>query len=524
MPRIDTICPYCEEVTSGVDEYRTDESLITNLACGHTLVKPIESAGQAAYKDIRSLSGKTPFPFQIESAEFAENAGLRWGCLHEMGLGKTVCDLIVHKMHPELFPWMILCKSALKYNWFHEVIDWLGPEYTPQIIDNSKERPYPEFFKVIIVSLDLLRNCPWRTDVKVNSVTIDECQLIKNHQSKRTNAARSICEQVDKISLLSGTPIHNHAGEYFTALNIIRPNIFPTQAGYIRNHVNAYNTGWGVKIGSLSDPKGFKKLTEPFIFRKTREEVMPELPKKFYSMKYDVLGDHVKLAYEKEEEEFSEEYGRAGCSAANFTNILAYLSRMRHLTGLSKIEMTSDFVMDFLRDTDRKMVVFYHHQDVGNILATRLNNLCAAEGFSAPLRLTADNPEKRAEYARISAETHWVSRDPNDRILLASTLVAGEGLNLQACSDGVMMERQWTPIKEVQAEDRFVRIGSEASQVNITYMLALETIDEWITELIEGKRSTIAATIDAKEVFDEQGMVAKLAELIFTKGTKKWVH
>ena len=113
-------------------------------------------------------------------------------------------------------------------------------------------------------------------------------------------------------------------------------------------------------------------------------------------------------------------------------------------------------------------------------------------------------------------------KESKSRILIASTLAAGEGLNLQFCSDAILLERQWNPANEEQVEGRFHRFG-QLNNVSVTYMIASGTIDEYFTELVEVKRGIVAATLDKKQIqWDQQSLMKQLAETLITKGRKGW--
>jgi len=107
--------------------------------------------------------------------------------------------------------------------------------------------------------------------------------------------------------------------------------------------------------------------------------------------------------------------------------------------------------------------------------------------------------------------------------MVASTLAAGEGINLQCCSDCLMLERQWNPAKEEQAEARFPRPGQTADKINATYLTALGTIDEFLGEMVEGKRAANKSTLDNKELdWDEASLMRALADAIWKAGNKRW--
>ena len=191
------------------------------------------------------------------------------------------------------------------------------------------------------------------------------------------------------------------------------------------------------------------------------------------------------------------------------------MSKMRHITGISKVEECVDFVTEFLLSTNRKIVVFTHHIDVMGMLELKLNEWCSAGDYGKVLCLKSSmNGDERTNLVKQFRE------DDSKRIMLS---IFTEGVNLQFCSDAVLLERQWNPANEENyAEDRFHRFGQK-NNVSITYMIASGTIDEFFTELVEVKRSIFAATMDNKEIaWNEQSLMKELAEILVTRGKKAW--
>jgi superfamily II DNA or RNA helicase len=124
----------------------------------------------------------------------------------------------------------------------------------------------------------------------------------------------------------------------------------------------------------------------------------------------------------------------------------------------------------------------------------KLSEWCAAERHPQPLQLTsALNANERFEIQEKFNKGSY-------RILVASTLAAGEGLNLQTCSDCVMHERQWNPANEEQAEGRFIRIGQMANAVSATYIHGENTVDQILHRLVEVKRTYYHAAMNSGEM------------------------
>jgi SNF2 family DNA or RNA helicase len=197
------------------------------------------------------------------------------------------------------------------------------------------------------------------------------------------------------------------------------------------------------------------------------------------------------------------------------SDLLAILQRMRHIVGLSKIPDTVDFVTDFLLSTNEKITIFLHHQDVAKHVIDQLNTWCRMGGFGEVLYIKGSMKDQELD----DVVTKF-NDDPRHRILVASTLAAGEGLNLQkACNQCIIMERQWNAANEEQAEARFRRIGQAQRNVYSTYMTAGGTIDEMLTEINERKRALVKAGMLSKDqtAWSESEMIQQLAEMIGKK-------
>lgn len=420
----------------------------------------------------------------------------------------------------DLLPTAIFCKSGLRRQWLEEILGCLGPKKI-QTINGGREFPL-KGMEIYIVSLDMLRNLDvdkWAA-AGIKSICIDEVQLIKSHESKRTNAVRDFARKTNaKIIGLSGTPIKNNPGEYYPILNLLRPELFPNRNQFIYHWCDYSTSYYGTKVNRLRSPREFKEFTESFIIRYEREEVMPELPKIRRTSRFIDMSQDLDKAYQEVVTEF-ESFVRINDkdNPKNFSNLLAYFARMRHITGLAKIESVVDFVTEFLLETDRKLVVFLHHKDVHNILMIRLDQFLKDGGYPLTLNLTSDlNGDERHEVV----QKFWGNEH---RVMIASTLASGEGLNLQICSDAVMMESQWNPANEEQAEARFTRIGSEAEHVNITGVHAVGTIDEFMLHLkAKKKQSTNEALTGIEgEPWNESEMIRELTEMIISKQLKAW--
>jgi SNF2 family DNA or RNA helicase len=345
--------------------------------------------------------------------------------------------------------------------------------------------------------------------LKIKLVIMDEVQQIKNTDSKRTVHVRDVCKNVEHVIALSGTPIKNNALEYFPILNILDPMMFPKMSTFQMNDVDNYY------------PKEFMQKTKDIILRREMKDVKDQLPTpqepitrnfSFHNMSKEVqqmYDDSLRemLAFMDEKEYGATSFGDEG-------NILKYLTKMRHIVGLSLIDPCIDHVMEFLGGCDRKMLIFVHHLDVGDILMSRLGKLCDELEIARPIQFAAG--QDSMQFVR-DFEAH--------RIGIVSTLAGGEGMDgLQhLCNDMIMLERQWNPSNEEQAEKRISqRIGQE-NHCTATYFVAVGTVCEFFSEIVERKREIVGKTLSGEaSSWDQSNLIRELTERLQSEGMKRW--
>jgi SNF2 family DNA or RNA helicase len=508
-------------------------------------------------ESIVSVDGKKLFPFQCEVVKQVEAANVVALVEFQMGLGKTPISDTVLNLHPEICPALIICKGSIKWQHFKEMIRWNGGskagiahsnpiEWTSQVIMAGDDMIIPGF-QAYITSYDMLR----RLDVEdfkrigIKTIIIDECQKISNHTSKRSVELRKFTDEMDvRYRLaLSGTPIKNSPKEFFSVLNWLRPDIFYSKKGFENEWID-YK--WDARknkyvISGIRNPEAFHELTKGFIFRKTREEVKEQIglsvTEPFRDFQYLDIDKDLRKGYAEIEQQFStffvqHELEGSKYSFADYSHILALFAKMRHLAGLSKIAWTEEFLSEWLSSNSEvnkrgflpKIAIFTHHIDVANYLKNCVYNITQLEDYDwsalhLPSGLTPENQD------RIQEEFNF----GKSRVLIASTLGSGEGINLQHnCSSAIMMERQWNPANEEQAESRFIRIGQDADLVTVTYPTVLGTIDEYFTELVEKKRVMLKEIKEGKASqipWDEEAIVMEMANAIVKKrGGKRWSY
>lgn len=515
-------CKTCGKIAIETSRLKIGRTIIIKLACGHILHDKTLQSSDKEYDSLIFADNCKPRSYQIDAIKFAENSSVRCIIADEQGLGKTIESLCTLKLHQkELLPAVIVAPTTVKIQWLHEILRICGNgrEFLTQVIQSGNELAMPGF-QIYVVTYDILKKdnlFKLLPDGTIKTIIIDECQRIKNHLSDRAKAVQKLARTCPHVIAMSGTPIKNNAGEYFTVLNLVKPTLFPHYQKFIDNYCDAYSNGWSQKIGGLKNPERFHEDTKDIVIRRTKSEVLADLPKldrKFFHIELD---RKLNKAYSAALDELDEMlYADDVNEFERSTNMIAIMSKMRHITGIGKTDSCIDYVTEFLLSNDRKLVIFTHHNDVMDILENQLNQWLKTGDFDEVLKLHSGlDGTSRANLVE-------KFKTGSNRVLIASTLAAGEGLNLQFCSDAILLERQWNPANEEQVEARFHRFG-QMNPVSVTYMIAIETIDEYFSELVEVKRSIVAAALDNKEIqWNQSSLLKELADILVAKGKKKW--
>ena len=466
----------------------------------------------------RGFQGQQLYPFQETCIRFAREANGRVLLNLDVGAGKTPISLACTKLLAgQTHPVLIITKAKLKVQWMKQIYKWLG-EFS-YILDKVDTPLLP--VKYYIMSYEVTRK--WADSLVlrqlgIRTLILDECQHIRNIDSKRSVSVKKIAAKVEKVIGLSAHPIKNRFSEYYPTLHCIQPTRFPSFAQFARDWCYSSSNKYGIAVGGCRDIEAFFNETRDFIIRFTKEEVLPDLPKVQRDFQYYDLSAEVEEAYFRLEEELSDYMENTeDKGSAKTSHILAFLVKMRHLTGLSKVEPTVEEASEFILSCDRKLTIFVHHQLVAEMIIASLNGYLRDGGFPECLHLKGGMSDE--DLANLLND---FEHGPY-RVMVASTLASGEGLDLQFCSDAIFVERQWNSVNEEQAEGRFERIGQKANKILVKYMIALGTIDEWLTELVEEKRKIVHSTLTGVEVEDESNVINQLAEMIVQKRNgRKW--
>ena len=465
---------------------------------------------EGAYPE--NSDGKRPLPFQHAGAEFAL---AKPHCLigDQPGVGKTLQGILISNAM-EAKRTLVICPASLRRNWEREVWRW-------SMVENVKTYPV---FKAsdgvdlgadwVILSYDLLRNGTIFEALMSKTwdhVILDEAHAIKDPKGNKRTAAicapDGIPQVAGRLTLLSGTIMPNQPIEVYNAARLLDwDSIDRMSLDAFRNHY--YGEGGGMVRGMVFDPQvggtvsklhwSDKVRNQPrnldelqarlrgtFMIRRTKDEVLPQLPPKRYSMEPLELTSDIRQAlrhpgwgtisklYEATDGDFDMEIPIDGD-----------ISTARRLLGEAKVEPICDLIDELMKSGVEKLLVTAHHQSVLAATKARLGKYGLAYmdgGTSANRR---------------QAEADKFMQDAGCRIILGQTQVIGEGWTLVAAQDCVLMEPDWVPGRIEQTVDRLHRQGQKGEYVLAHLPIVPGTLDERIIARAVQKDAHIYEALD----------------------------
>lgn len=403
----------------------------------------------------------------------------------EMGLGKTIQALGYLKIHPEVFPALIVCPASLKLNWAREAMKWLGlDKYDIHMFQSRTAYQLGRTRKLYIINYDILKD--WKDIIMqlgIGAVIGDEVQYVSNWKALRTKAFLAISKRAQNRIMLSGTPIKSYPSEFFTILNLIAPGVFPNRWQYLNRYCDPIHNGFGWSYKGITNGDELHDLVSPFMLRREKREVLKELPNKIKSIiplecdevelnKYYEASDEFKSwVRENEQRKYMEEKN--------------HVEHLKQLAYLAKRNSAIKWIKDFI-STGQKLVVIAIHKKAIQDIKDSFPNISVVVDGSVPL--------KDKQVAVDSFQNN-----PKIKIFIGQIIAAGVGLTLTAASSVAFVEFDWVPGNMAQAEDRVHRIGQEADRVNVFYLTAADTIDEDIIRLVQRKSHMVGKVLDGEE-------------------------
>ena len=430
-------------------------------------------------------------PFQRAGVRYAL-ARRRTFIADEQGLGKTVQALATIEWD-DAFPAVVVCPASMKLVWEREAQHWL-PNRRVAVLGGRTDSTWTEETadaEIVVLNYDIL---DWHADrlveLQPRALILDESHYVKNARAARTKAALELASKLPEGALrlaLTGTPILNRAEELVSQLRVLgRLRDFGSGARLTRRFRSAG-----------SDDRLHWNLRAHCYVRRTKEQVLPQLPAKRHDTVPVLLSnEHEYRLAERDVIAWLQTLPLdlrtidAKVAAALRAEQLVRLNNLRQLAARGKLPTALAWVGDFL-ESGEPLVVFAEH------VATQKAVL---ERFPHALHILGSDSSEARQRA-----VDGFQEENGPQLIVCSLKAASQGITLTRASNVAFLELDWTPARHDQAEDRLHRIGQD-SAVTAWYLLAPDTIDETMAELLERKRSLIDAVTDG-QVRDEERLV-----------------
>ena len=404
----------------------------------------------------------------------------------EMGLGKTI-QTISFLLSKEQSKSIVITPTSLIHNWRSE-LEKFAPTLKIGLVNGSKkerEKIINNFkdYDVLLTTYGTIRNdLELYEKIDFDCCIIDEAQNIKNPLSMTTDAVKSINAKV-KFAL-TGTPIENNLNELWSIFDYIMP-------GYLYN-ITKFNA---IFIKNEANMNHLKQLIRPFILRRTKKQVIKELPDKIEKKFLVELNKEQRKLYGVYVNEVQKKLKEKNDVEDKIT-ILSYLTKLRQIcldpsiisneykSKSAKIETCLELIDNCINE-DNKVLVFSQFTTVLKNIGEKLRKNKIEYSY-------LDGQTKAIERIRLVNE---FNESKDKKVFLISLKAGGTGLNLTSANTVIHFDPWWNPSVENQASDRAHRLGQE-NVVEVIKLIAKETIEEKIIKLQEQKKELIDDIID----------------------------
>jgi superfamily II DNA or RNA helicase len=421
-------------------------------------------------------------PYQrhgVSWLKFLAQAGLGGVLADDMGLGKTLQTICVLGSRA-----LVVCPTSVLPNWASELA-----RFRPSLKVSTYHGPARALdpgADVTLTTYALLRlDESLLTAKDWDTVVLDEAQLIKNPDSQTARAAFKL--RAGFRVALSGTPIENRLEELWSVMHFANPGLLRGRREFAQTWAEPIADGRGDAAQSL------RKRIKPFVLRRLKKDVAPELPPRTESVLHVVLDDRERAIYDAVFAATRSEIVGLLQSGGSVLKALEALLRLRqaachsalvpgqHAAGSSKITALVEALSTAAADGHRALV-FSQWTSLLDLIEPELK--AAGLGFERLDGTTADR----------AAVTERFQAAEGPPVMLISLKAGGLGLNLTAADHVFLVDPWWNPAVENQAADRAHRIGQERP-VFVYRLVSQGTVEERILLLQDKKRALFEAAL-----------------------------
>ena len=416
----------------------------------------------------------------------------------QMGVGKTlpaIASAQYLRTQGIIKSVLVICTASTKGNWTKEMDKFLiDPDYA--VIEGTPSArgdlySCDAFFKV--VNYELLRRDieAFEDDMTYDLIISDEVHRIRNHTALQSKAVTKLGKKVPYRWGLTGTPVHNKMEDLFAVMKFVKPDMFGTWWHFDKRYIER---GFFGEVTGYKNREEIRDKLGLIMLRRRKEDVLGELPPKIYNNIYvemskaqrkfydAVVNQNIYLPANQVAEDLINDanplakttYAREVCDS---TELVDQTSRES-----AKLKELKEVLDEFIED-GRKVVVFTQFAKMGAIIQREIKHpsVFLHGGVSTQNDVRQDMIDK-------------FTNDPALPVLITTT-AGGEGINLQCAEVIIFFDLPFNPQIIAQVEDRLHRKGQLAT-VNVVRLIAKDTVEERVLEILEEKQELFDALIE----------------------------
>ena len=394
----------------------------------------------------------------------------------DMGLGKTTSTIIA-ALETDAKKILIICPATLKINWQREI-----ENYSDRPVYISEGKNFSTEHDFVIINYDIIKNFYDLKDKQNSLITqsnfdlviIDEAHYIQNAQAQRTKLINSFAKDINRVWLLTGTPMTSRPMNYFNLLNIIESPVAQNWMAYAIRYCQGYQFNAGKrKIWNVSGASNLEELrdrTSRQVLRRLKEDVL-DLPDKIITPVYLRLKSK---EYETEVGEYYNWYENKKEESKSLTIQFSRLMKVRQIIAEEKIKQTIELAENII-EQGKKVIIFTNFTDTLRKIHEHFGKQ------SVYLDGSCTKPQRQYSVDQFQE---------NDKIkvFVGNLKAAGVGITLTAGEACIMNDLSFVPSDHSQAEDRAYRYGQK-SNVSVYYPIFENTIEGIIYDMLTNKKN-----------------------------------
>ncbi len=431
--------------------------------------------------DYTKYKKRPPMEHQKEAIQkLAENK--RFILADDMGLGKTTSTIIA-ALETGAKKILIICPATLKINWKREI-----ENYSKKSVFIAEGKNFETNHDFVIINYDIIKNFHDSKkkgeskilEGKFDLVIVDEAHYIKNAQAQRTKLINDIVKDIERVWLLTGTPMTSRPIDYFNLLSLVDSPVAKNWMAYVVRYCAGYQFKVGPRkvwnVMGASNLEELRDRTTNTILRRLKEDVL-DLPEKIITPIYLRLKSK---EYENLMGEYYEWYRSKPDESNSLTVQFTKLTKVRQVIANEKTLQTIELAENII-EQGKKVIIFCNFTESLDAIVQHFGK-SAVKVNGSMSKVERQNSVDRFQ------------EDEKVKVFVGNIKAAGVGITLTAAEAVIMNDLSFLPSDHSQAEDRAYRIGQK-NNVLVYYPLFENTIEGLIYDILMAKKQVIATVM-----------------------------